>query len=167
MNDESRSRDHPVREDMAYQVKVWRFERWGWYVLMLLVVLALLGVFSRGPLSARDVHGSDGKVRVEYEMFHRHGSTNPMKVSVLGPPDGMVELELTGELLEGFEIQTLQPEPVRALSGEQGMKLWVQTDAQGQGSLYLSLRGEGLGLFRSRIASPGAAAVKVDQFIFP
>ncbi|WP_259333018.1 MULTISPECIES: hypothetical protein [Pseudomonas] len=31
MNDESRrdehhSRDYPVREDMAYQVKVWRFE---------------------------------------------------------------------------------------------------------------------------------------------
>ncbi|KAB0507202.1 MULTISPECIES: hypothetical protein [Pseudomonas] len=172
MKDESRrteyhSRDFPVREDMAYQVKVWRFERWGWYVMVLLVVLALLGLFSRGPLSSRDVHGSDGKVRVEYEMFHRHGSTNPMKVSVIGRPDATVELELTGKLLEGFEIETLQPEPVRALSGEQGMKLWVQTDAQGQASLYLTLRGEGLGLFRSHIASPGAASVKVDQFIFP
>ncbi|WP_161599969.1 hypothetical protein [Pseudomonas sp. MPC6] len=38
MNDESdhtdyRSRDYPVREDMVHQVKVWRFERWGWYVI--------------------------------------------------------------------------------------------------------------------------------------
>ena len=26
-----RSRDVPFREDMAYQLKVWRFERCGWY----------------------------------------------------------------------------------------------------------------------------------------
>jgi hypothetical protein len=29
------------------------------------------------------------------------------------------------------------------------MKLWLQTDAQGQANLYLTLRGDGLGLFRS------------------
>ena len=105
--------------------------------------------------------------RVEYEMFHRHGSTNPMKISVFGRPDATVELELTGKLLEGFEIETLQPEPVRALSGEQGMKLWVQTDAQGQASLYLTLRGEGLGCFAAVSPRPVQPRVKVDQFIFP
>ncbi|SED65477.1 Protein of unknown function [Pseudomonas frederiksbergensis] len=83
MNDESghtdyHSRDYPVREDMAHQVKVWQFERWGWYFLALVVLLALLGLFSRGPLSTRDVQGDDGKVRVQYERFHRHGSTNPI-----------------------------------------------------------------------------------------
>jgi len=31
----------------------------------------------------------------------------------------------------------------------------------------LTLRGDGLGLFHSRIASPGATAVDFDQFIFP
>jgi len=172
MNDESghtdyRNRDYPVREDMAHQVKVWRFERWGWYTLVLLVVLALLGLFSRGPLSTRDVQGSDGKVRVQYEMFHRNGSTNPMQLSVIGTPDAMVELELSGAMLEGFSIESLQPEPIRAVSAGQGMKLWVQTDAQGRANLYLTLRGDGLGLFHSRIASPGATAVDFDQFIFP
>ncbi|VVN95148.1 hypothetical protein [Pseudomonas fluorescens] len=172
MNDESghtdyRSRDYPVREDMVHQVKVWRFERWGWYVLVLLVVLALLGLFSRGPLSTRDVQGSDGKVRVQYEMFHRNGSTNPMQLSVIGTPDAMVELELAGALLDGFSIESLQPEPLRAVSAGQGMKLWVRTDAQGRANLHLTLRGDGLGLFHSRIASPGATAVDVDQFIFP
>ena len=31
--DDHRSREFPVREDMAFQHKVWRFERVGWYVL--------------------------------------------------------------------------------------------------------------------------------------
>lgn len=172
MNDESghtdyHSRDYPVREDMTHQVKVWRFERWGWYTLVLLVLLALLGLFSRGPLSTRDVHGDDGKVRVQYERFHRHGSSSPMQISVNGAPNATVELELTEGLLDGFNIETLQPQPLRAFSAGQGMRLWVQTDAQGQATLYLTLRGDGLGLFRSRIASPGALPVNLDQFIFP
>jgi hypothetical protein len=172
MNDKSghtdyRSRDYPVREDMTHQVKVWRFERWGWYILVLLVVLALLGLFSRGPLSTRDVQGSDGRVRVQYEMFHRNGSTNPMQISVVGIPDAMVELELTGALLDGFSIESLQPQPLRATSAGQGMKLWVQTDAQGRANLHLSLRGAGLGLYHSRVTAPGATPVNLDQFIFP
>jgi hypothetical protein len=172
MNDDTRhtdyqSREYPVSEDMAYQVKVWRFERWGWYALALVVLLALLGLFSRGPLSTRDVHGSDGKVRVQYEVFHRNGSSNPMVISLIGAPDTKVELELSGELLDGFSIESLQPEPFRASSAGQGMKLWLQTDIQGHASLYLTLRGDGLGLFSTRVTSPGASSVSLDQFIFP
>ena len=161
------SREFPVRENMAYQVKVWRFERLGWYALVLLVILGLLGLFSRGPLSTRDAHGVDGKVRVQYEMFHRNGSTNPMQISVIGAPNATVELDLDGSLLEGFSIETLQPEPIRASSAGQGMKLWVQTDTDGRANLHLTLRGDGLGLYKSKISSPGATPVTLDQFIFP
>jgi hypothetical protein len=161
------SRDYPVREDMACQVRVWRFERLGWYALVLLVILGLLGLFSRGPLSSRDAHGADGKVRVQYEMFHRNGSTNSMQISVIGAPNATVELELDGALLDGFSLETLHPQPVRAGSAGQGMKLWVQTDTEGRANLHLTLRGDGLGLYKSKISSPGAAPVTLDQFIFP
>ncbi|WP_082555807.1 hypothetical protein [Pseudomonas sp. Root329] len=169
MNDdpELNSRKYPVREDMAYQMKVWRFERCGWYVLILLMVLGLAGLFSRGLLSTRDIRSEDGRVRVEYEMFHRNGSTNSMKISVNGSPESTVELELAGEMLDGFSIETLQPEPLRARSYAQGIQLWVQTDTQGKADLFLTLRGDGLGLFRSRIVLPGTSVVKLDQFIFP
>lgn len=103
-NADLRSREHPIREDMAYQLKVWRFERVGWYVLILVVLMGLMGVFSRGLLSSRDVRSEDGKVRVEYEMFHRNGSTNSMKITLSSTPDSQAELELAGQLLEGFSI---------------------------------------------------------------
>jgi hypothetical protein len=162
-----RSRSYPVSEDMAYQLKVWRFERVGWYVLVLVVVLGLMGVFSRGLISSRDVRSDDGKIEVEYEMFHRNGSTNPMKISVNATPNTAVELELAGQLLEAFSIETLQPEPLRSRSSSQGIKLWLQTDLDGQATLYITLRGDGLGFFRSRIASPGTNGVNLEQFIFP
>lgn len=161
------SRKYPVREDMPYQMKVWRFERCGWYVLVLLMVLGLAGLFSRGLLSSRDTRSEDGRVRVEYEMFHRNGSTNSMKIRVSGDPESTLELELTGEMLEGFSIETLQPQPVRARSSSQGIRLWVQTDTQGQANLFITLRGDGIGLFHSRIVLPGTNDVRLAQFIFP
>lgn len=45
------SRRYPIAEDMALQCRIWRFERIGWWGLGLVVLLALLGLFSRGPLS--------------------------------------------------------------------------------------------------------------------
>ncbi|WP_085582380.1 MULTISPECIES: hypothetical protein [unclassified Pseudomonas] len=162
-----RSRQAPIREDMAYQLKVWRFERCGWYVLVLLVLLGLAGLFSRGMISSREVRSADGNVRVGYEMFHRNGSTNSMKISMAAAPEATVELELTGDLLEGFSIETLQPEPVRSRSSANGLHLWLQADTQGELSLYLTLRGDGLGLFRSHITTPGSDGVTLVQFIFP
>lgn len=162
-----KSRERPIREDMAYQVKVWRFERVGWYVLMLVVVMGLAGVFSRGWLSSREVRSEDGNIRVEYEMFHRNGSTNAMKVTLNSTPDAAVELQLAGQMLDGFSIETLQPQPLRSRGSDQGLRLWLQTDRNGRATLYMTLRGDGLGLFRSRIATPGTDGVELDQFIFP
>lgn len=161
------SRNTPIREDMAYQLKVWRFERCGWYVLVLLVVLALAGVFSRGLISSRDVRSEDGSIRVKYEMFHRNGSTNSMKISMTTAPEAIAELELTGDFLEGFSIETLQPEPQRSRSSANGLRLWTQADNEGQIILYLSLRSDGVGLYRSHISAPGYKGLTLSQFIFP
>ncbi|WP_247267538.1 hypothetical protein [Pseudomonas sp. YL2] len=166
-NADLKSREHPIHEDMTYQLKVWRFERVGWYVLVLVVLMGLMGVFSRGLLSSRDVRSEDGKVRVEYEMFHRNGSTNSMKITLNSAPDSQAELELAGQLLEGFSIETLQPEPLRSRSSTQGIRLWLQTDLDGQATLYITLRGDGLGFYRSQIFSPGTNGIKLVQFIFP
>lgn len=166
-HDDYQSRDYPVREDMVYQIKVWRFERCGWYALVILVLLGLLGFFSRGPISSRDIHGSDGKVRVQYEAIHRSGSSNPMTISLVGAPDVAVQIELSGELLDGFTIESLQPTPVRTSSAGGGMKLWVQTDTQGKANIYLTLRGDGLGVFSTRVVSPGTAPLILNQIIIP
>ncbi|VVM76155.1 hypothetical protein [Pseudomonas fluorescens] len=161
------SRKHPVCEDMPYQLKVWRFERWGWYALVAVVLMGLLGVFSRGPLSAREVHSADGRLSAHYEIFHRNGSTNPMKIAVSGRPESPVEIELSGDFLDGFSIESMQPEPVKSVSAGDGIKVWLQTDPHGRATLYLTLRGDGLGGYTSRLSVPGSSPVNVTQYILP
>ncbi|MBC3362413.1 hypothetical protein [Pseudomonas sp. SWRI154] len=165
--DDHRSREFPVREDMVFQHKVWRFERVGWYILVLLVILTLLGLFSRGPLSSRELQSADGTIAVEYEAFHRNGSTNPMVLRLKGAPNAVLEVELGGDWLDAFDVQSVQPQPIRSAAAGQGVKLWIQADGQGQANLHLSLLSEGLGTYHSRIVIPGGATVSFNQFIFP
>jgi hypothetical protein len=96
-------------------------------------------------------------------MFHRNGSTNSTKIIVSGAPESTVELELAEEMLEGFSIETLQPEPARARSSAQGIRLWVQIDTQGQVDLFITLRGDGFGLFCSRIVLLGREKAATDR----
>ena len=161
------SREYPVREDMAYQLKVWRFERWGWYAFVAVVVLTLAGGFSRGPISSREAYSHDRKVTIYYEMLNRNGSTKPMKVVVNSRESSQVEVELVGDFLEGFSIETMQPDPMKSVSSGQGIKLSLHTDSQGQATLYLMLRSDGLGAYNSRISVPGSPPVNLTQYILP
>ncbi|WP_255313440.1 hypothetical protein [Pseudomonas protegens] len=162
-----KSRDFPINEDMGYQIKLWRFERVGWYVLVVVMLLGLAGLFSRGALSSRDIISADGRIRAEYELFHRNGSTNAMTFSLTGEPMSAMEVELSGELFDGFSVETLQPEPLRSSSSADGIRIWVQTDKKGRANVFMTLRGEGLGLFRSNIALLSGSNMQLTQFIFP
>jgi hypothetical protein len=165
--DDFRSRNYPVNEDMAFQRKVWRFERVGWYALVLIVLLTLAGLFSKGPLSNRVLVSPDQKLRIEHELFQRSGSTGSMVIHVQANPHQTIELQITGDLLKGFSIDTLQPEPLRSSTVDQGIKWWLQADANGKSTIYLTLRSDGLGLYKSQVITPGAKALKVTQFIYP
>lgn len=166
-HDDFHSREYPIREDMKFQLKVWRLERWGWYLMLLVVMLALLGLFSRGPFSSRQTLSADGRISVQYELFHRNGSTSPMIIQIKAPPDTPVELELGGNVFQGFSIETLQPQPLRSSSAGQGIKFLLKTDTGGLARIYLTLRSDGLGFYHSRVLAAGANPLDLDLFIYP
>jgi hypothetical protein len=67
-----RSRHFPVQEDMAYQLKVWRFEHIGWCLLVVCMLLGLLGLFSRGVLSSQDDRRSGHRRQAARWLQHRN-----------------------------------------------------------------------------------------------
>lgn len=94
--DELASRHHPVEEDMRMQQRVWRFERVGWYALVLVVLLGLAGLFGNGPLSDAQVMSEDGRVHVEYQRLSRSGTTDNLRITVRGTAGEPVMLLLGG-----------------------------------------------------------------------
>lgn len=161
------SRNYPVDEDMVLQRKVWWFERLGWYGLVTLIGLTLAGVFSKGPLSSAEGRTADGQLRVEYQRFLRNGSSDELIFHLQGKPREPIEVEISGELLRGFEIEMLQPQPLKASAAGEGVRLWVLSDNAGQAIVHLTVRSDGVGSFTTRVSLPTGASLGFSQFIYP
>jgi hypothetical protein len=164
---EMQDRRHPVDEDIALQRRIWRFERVGWYFLVVVVLLTLCGLFSHGLLSSTTVTSAQKDLTVEYERFHRSGGVNPMIIRSRGAPGKSHTIILGSAMMEGFSIDSIQPQPVSSAGTRQGLRLTLTGDDQGDSTLYLAWRSDGLGMFKSGISVEGGGQVSINQFIYP
>lgn len=165
--DEFRDRRYPVSEYMTAQRRHWRVERIGWVVFLLVVLAALAGLFSQGPLSHSVSLSADGRLRIEYQRFERNGASARMHLQLRGEPGQLLQLDITGDLLDKFHIETLHPEPAHSRSFDNGLRLLLLTDPSGQASLHLALRGAAMGTSRSRFVLGGSPPLGITQFIYP
>lgn len=164
---EMQNRRHPVDEDMALQRRIWRFERIGWYVLVAIVLLTLCGLFSRGLLSSVTAISEQKDLTVEYERFHRNGGVNAMVIHSHGKPNATHALILGRAMMEGFSIDSIQPQPDSSGGVAQGLRVIVAGDEHGDSTLYLTWRSDGLGPVESIIALEGSSQISFTQFIYP
>lgn len=167
LEQEMQDREYPVAEDISLQRKVWKFQRAGWYVLLAVVILTLLGLFSRGPLSTLETVSEQGDLTVQYERFYRGGGANSMVVQATGLPGKDVTLLISKPMLDGFSIESMQPQPVSSMGSPQGLSITFPTDKSGQVTIFISWRSNGIGLFKSQISIVGGGHIPVTQFIYP
>lgn len=72
MSDAHRVGSLEIHEDLPFQEREWKIQRAAWVFMALVIVLALLGLFSTGPLSSAKEEAADGALTVGYERFIRH-----------------------------------------------------------------------------------------------
>lgn len=78
-----------------------------------------------------------------------------------------VELQLEGPLLRDASIETLQPEPQRAMSHGQAMLFQLGTQHDGVATLYLTLRSEHVGTLECIVRAGPESAVHYSTFLYP
>lgn len=165
--EEFASRKHPVEEDMDEQLRAWRFERVGIVVLVILIGLTLGGLFSKGPLSHVQLQTPDGRLSVEYERFSRNGAQDDVIVTSSGAPGELRYLVLGHEWLEGLSIESLNPQPANLTSDDRDLVIPMRADAKGVATLYLTMRSNGVGLYRGHMRLKDGAQLDLPKFIYP
>lgn len=164
---DAQSRTTPVVENIPAQQRLWRTERVGLWLMLAMVLLTLLGLFSKGPLSSRQVSSANGELKLEYERFVRNGATSTLVVDVQGKPDALVTVTFEGELLEGATVESITPTEQQAATYRgTGLQLQVHGDAQGRARLHLAIRADGVGPYRSAVMAAGQR-LGLNQFIYP
>jgi len=165
--EEAAERHAPVKENIKVQQVHWRIERVGFVALIVLITLALLGVFSSGPLSQVQQQTESGNLAVEYQRFIRNGATSELIFTLHSRPGQTVEMTLDDALLEEGTVEGMVPEPVSSFAHKgAGLVLRLQANAEGLATVRLAMRSSGIGSYRYSVHANGES-LPLHQFIYP
>ncbi len=112
-----------VGEDLVFQRRWWRFERAVWIFFAVLVLLDVLGLFGRGPLSKTHRETPDGALGMSYEWVERFSTPSILTVR-FGPAavrDGQVRLWVSSEVVRELGNQRVIPEPTSSTTARDGV----------------------------------------------
>jgi hypothetical protein len=102
-----------VGEDVVFQRKWWKFERFIFSIFVLMIALDLLGAFGRGYLALAEKIVSQGAARVRYERIERAGTPSILTVdfSPAAVQHGSVQLWMSEAITQGLGTQRIIPQP--------------------------------------------------------
>ncbi|MGE4219894.1 MAG: hypothetical protein AB7G39_10640 [Alphaproteobacteria bacterium] len=160
-------RTHPIREDMGFQRRFWRWQRAGWLGMAAVVLLALAGLFSNGPLGRIEAGAADGAIAVEADRFLTQGTSFVWTIR-LAPQGAETPLLVGPDFARAVTIETLQPAALRATNAPDGLRLVFATPP-GSGRLTVRLTGrtEGGGTLHAAFGAAGGETVSITHLVYP
>lgn len=167
VDDEWTSRSHPIKEDMIFQRRDWIFERCGWALLALIIILALAGIFSVGPLADTRVIDSRKLVEVEYQRFHRNGALADMMLHLRSSESDAVRLHLNSEFMEAFMIEDIWPQPLTSVGDPGGVGFVFAAPAGQRFPVYIALRPSKVGRVSAAARVNDEEPVSFSLFVYP
>ncbi|UQY45166.1 hypothetical protein M1E08_15530 [Erwinia sp. PK3-005] len=166
--DENKERHYPVRENMRWQRIEWRIQRLGYLLLLAIVISGACGLFSKGFLSDRDIISSNGQLRVEYERFARQQSDMAMTIRLAPLRDSLYRITISGSGIDNFQLQSVQPQPLRAESHDRSLTLWYQTQSLNHGaSIWLGGQPQSPGKYTFVVNDSAGEQVQFTQWVYP
>ncbi|MGC0892293.1 hypothetical protein [Pantoea agglomerans] len=166
--DHTGSRDHPIKEDMRWIRREWLIQRIGEYVLIALVILGACGLFSKGVLSNGSARSPDGTIQVEYERFGRVESNMDMRIRYNAPVTDRFTVTIGGGALDNLQIQTLQPQPLEAVTIGSDLRLTFSARNTGPDhAIWLGLQPRNPGRIAVSVSSGDHPPARFTQWIYP
>jgi hypothetical protein len=162
-----------IDEDRAFQNRMWRIERIGWWSIAGILLAAAAGLFGHGPLSRTTLELTDYRQPAQVMVldFDRFGRAHSESQFIFSRPAGPRQaptftLWLSGDYLTDVEILRITPDPVSqepVLSGVR-YRFHLEEGAQTVIFRFKAERGGRLsGAFRLNDGPPAA----FRQWLFP
>jgi hypothetical protein len=154
--------DFALREDPAFQARVWATQRIAWFVFLAIPLLALTGLFAHGALS-RQTAGAARQFSVDYEAYQR--VTALTKFVIHAAPAATSDVRLGPSFQQTYEIESIAPQPTRSAAGEDGLHLTFE-HSSGPLDAVIWARPRRFG-HAGFVAEGGGTAVILNIFVYP
>ncbi|MBD0289576.1 MAG: hypothetical protein ICV79_29775 [Flavisolibacter sp.] len=110
--------DLEIDEDLDLHEKGWKLQRFGWFFIFALVILAALGVFGDGIASKTTLTANGAKIK--YDKYYRHEARMELKVDAHTTDSSQMVISFPNEYLKKFRVESILPEPKEnKLNGDQ------------------------------------------------
>jgi len=153
---------------MRWQRIEWRFQYVGYVVLFSLVILGTCGLFSKGFLSERQMTSADGNLRVEYERFGLRDSNMNLTLRMDKLRGPHFTLSISGEEMDNFQIQSLQPQPLSARSENNQLILtYAVNRQQAAATVWLAVQPKTYGRYPVTVTLNNSSDVHFTQWVYP
>ncbi|WEX09578.1 hypothetical protein [Chelativorans sp. AA-79] len=153
-----------LEEKRKFHRFFWAVERGAWAVFALFLLLALAGLTGSGGYFSR-ITAALPTGKADYPRVARWEASDEMRASFAGGADTH-RLILDPVLFEYFEIQGIQPEPERMVTGPDGVAMEFEAEEQAPVEVILYLRALHAGFPEYRITLDGAQ-VEASTLILP
>jgi hypothetical protein len=105
-----RGKEPEIDQDLAFQQKMWWFQRMGWVMMLLVALAAVAGLFGVGGPLSRQQAGA-GPLRLEYQRFVRYEAPAALTVQLAPQGGDTVSFWLGQDFIERFLVEHVIPEP--------------------------------------------------------
>lgn len=157
-----------VGEDIEFQRKWWRFERYVWMFFTALIVLALAGVLGRGPVAKAHMQSPDNAIRVAYDRIQRTGTPSVLRIEVDRPAiqNGAIHLYVSESITRELGAQRVVPQPQSTVTGDGGYTYTFPASAP-PAVIELALEPSGPGRFPFKVSVPGGDELNGHIVVLP
>lgn len=100
-----------ILEDLSFHRRLWAIQRIGWVVAIIVIALAVAGLFGSGPLSS--VRAGDAALAVEYDRFVRRDAPTEFRIDARPSAENEVRIAFTRDYLHSLRIDSMLPYPQR------------------------------------------------------
>jgi hypothetical protein len=156
-------------EDLAHERVVWKMQRWGWAVLTLILLAALIGFLGHGPLSKAKAGQPKSVLWAEYDRFGRHHASAVLKVHLgASGATSLPAIWIAREYLDQVEMEQIYPAPERVKVAE-GRLIYIFDLARTneQTEITFHLKPSGFGKKSVKLGLVDGPELQFSQFIYP
>ena len=160
--------DLEIEDNMDAQRRLWKVQRVGRGIALVVLALALAGGFGGGPLS--DHKSSIGGHSLEYERIGYRDSSQVyrLKVSNEVVQAGPVRIWIDQQTLARIKLEAIVPEPTRSmLAADRVIFEFEIRDTTGQAQILFDFQPTKAGIHSARIGVEGGPTFEPGQLFLP
>jgi hypothetical protein len=153
-----------IEQALDFQQRFHVIQRIAWWVLTLVPVAAVAGLFGGGLFGQSTAGGSAAGVTVTYDRFARITADTEFELR-LARANGPTPVTVSRSLLDRYQISEIRPEPVRVVTRPDRVEYVFAASASG--TALFDVQPSSVGSNSGTVTVAGGAPVRVNQFVFP